>query len=155
MTLSHSFPRMQICPLLQEQSFCSAFSDANRCVLLQVELAPIVDWGEPFVKVTYKLEGRGHLPFTAMKLLKQSVHLYVQHIPPTFLLLLTSCLEEWLTTSSFWSIMHNSAFSLVLIISIVRLAPLSKDPSLCSKLQGSFLPKRCMSCNQVLPLWTP
>ena len=76
---------MQICPLLQEQSFCSAFSDANRCVLLQVELAPIVDWGEPFVKVTYKLEGEGPLALHCYEVIETiSASLRAAHTPNVF-----------------------------------------------------------------------
>ena len=36
------------------------FSDPNK-VCLHIQLAAIIDWGEPFVKATYKLEGDGPL----------------------------------------------------------------------------------------------
>ena len=35
----------------------SFFSDSSKKDNLQIELAAIVDYGEPFVKATYKLEG--------------------------------------------------------------------------------------------------
>ena len=44
------------------------FSDPNK-VCLHIQLAPIIDWGEPFVKATYKLED---LFFSAMKSLTLS-----------------------------------------------------------------------------------
>ena len=39
----------------------SFFSDSTKKANLQIELAAIVDYGEPFVKATYKLEGDGPL----------------------------------------------------------------------------------------------
>ena len=41
----------------------SFFSDHSRKANLQIELAAIIDYGEPFVKATYKLEGDGPLAF--------------------------------------------------------------------------------------------
>ncbi len=52
-------------------------SDASKNMLLQVELAAIIDWGEPFVKATYKLEGDGPLALYCYKVIetiKASVH---------------------------------------------------------------------------------
>ena len=37
------------------------FSHPNKKVCLHIQLAAIIDWGEPFVKATYKLEGDGPL----------------------------------------------------------------------------------------------
>ena len=37
------------------------FQDKQKNVYLQLELAAIIDWGEPFVKTTYNLEGDGPL----------------------------------------------------------------------------------------------
>ena len=37
------------------------FTDPQRKALLEVELAAIIDWGRPFVKATYSLEGDGPL----------------------------------------------------------------------------------------------
>ena len=44
---------------------------------MQVELAAIVDWGEPFVKATYKLEGDGALALQCYKVIdtiRASIH---------------------------------------------------------------------------------
>jgi len=41
----------------------SFFSDSSNKDNLQIELAAIVDYGKPFVKATYKLEGDGPLAF--------------------------------------------------------------------------------------------
>ena len=41
----------------------SFFSDSLKKDNLQIELAAIVDYGKPFVKATYKLEGDGSLAF--------------------------------------------------------------------------------------------
>lgn len=41
----------------------SFFSDPNKKVLLQIELAAVIDFGEPFVRATYRLEGDGALVF--------------------------------------------------------------------------------------------
>ena len=52
-------------------------SDPNKKVTLQVELAAIVDWGEPFVKATYKLEGDGVLALQCYKVIdtiRASIH---------------------------------------------------------------------------------
>lgn len=36
------------------------FTDAQKRAFLEIELAAVVDWGQPFVKATYSLEGDGH-----------------------------------------------------------------------------------------------
>ena len=46
------------------------FSDLNKKILLQVELAAIIDWGKPFVKGTYKLEGDGPLALTCFEVIE-------------------------------------------------------------------------------------
>ena len=38
--------------------------DSQKLVTLKIELAAIVDWGEPFIKATYNLKGDGPLAFT-------------------------------------------------------------------------------------------
>ena len=38
-----------------------SFSDQQRKVTLQIELAATIDFGEPFVKAMYNLEGNGPL----------------------------------------------------------------------------------------------
>uniref|UniRef100_A0A1X7TYF9 HAT C-terminal dimerisation domain-containing protein n=1 Tax=Amphimedon queenslandica TaxID=400682 RepID=A0A1X7TYF9_AMPQE len=56
-------------PFLQNNDFAPAIrskllafmSDSNKKALLQVELAATIDWGEPFVKACYALEGDGLL----------------------------------------------------------------------------------------------
>ena len=53
------------------------FSDPNKKVTLQVELAAIVDWGEPFVKATYKLEWDGVLAlqcYEVIDTIRASIH---------------------------------------------------------------------------------
>ena len=52
--------RFQRCLLRLEQSL-SFFSDSSKKAKIQIELAAIVDYGKPFVKATYKLEGDGPL----------------------------------------------------------------------------------------------
>ena len=39
----------------------SFFDDLQKHALLQLKIAAMVDWGEPFVKATYLLEGDGPL----------------------------------------------------------------------------------------------
>ena len=44
---------------------------------MQVKLAAIVDWGEPFVKATYKLEGDGALAlqcYGVINTIRASIH---------------------------------------------------------------------------------
>ena len=53
------------------------FSDPNKKAVLQIELAAIIDWGEPFVKATYKLEGDGPLALVCYEVIdtiRASVH---------------------------------------------------------------------------------
>ena len=53
------------------------FSDASRKVILQVQLAAIVDYGEPFVKGTYNLEGDGSLALRCYEIvdtIRASIH---------------------------------------------------------------------------------
>lgn len=44
--------------------------DSQKLVTLKIELAAIVDWGEPFVKATYNLEGDGPLAFTCFDIVQ-------------------------------------------------------------------------------------
>jgi len=56
----------------------SFFSDSSKKANLQIELAAIVDYGEPFVKTTYKLEGDGPLAlecYEAVETVSRSVEL--------------------------------------------------------------------------------
>ena len=46
-----------------KQKLVTFLQDFNKKSLLMVEITSIVDWGEPFVKGTYKLEGDGALAF--------------------------------------------------------------------------------------------
>ena len=50
---------------MQPQSNCCnyVFSDRQKYEYLQLELAVVIDAGEPFVKATYNLEGDGALAF--------------------------------------------------------------------------------------------
>lgn len=44
-------------------NFLQLFSDRQKSEFLQLELAMVIDAGEPFVKATYSLEGDGALVF--------------------------------------------------------------------------------------------
>ena len=44
------------------------FSNNQKKIALQIELAAIVDFGEPFVKATYRLEGDGPLALEAFEI---------------------------------------------------------------------------------------
>ena len=48
----------------------SLLQDSQKLVVLKIELATIVDWGEPFVKATYNLEGDGPLAFTCFDIVQ-------------------------------------------------------------------------------------
>ena len=61
-----------IAPFLEEESLAPTHSrlldilnDPSKCRKLQIELAVVVDAGEPFVKSTYRLEGDGPLVLAA------------------------------------------------------------------------------------------
>ena len=55
------------------------FDDSQKLNHLKIELAAVIDWGEPFVNATYKLEGDG---LHATKLSKKLLHqLKVANIP--------------------------------------------------------------------------
>ena len=57
-------------------------SDKNKSEFLQVELAVVVDAGEPFVKATYKLEGDGALAFTCYEIYSSTEAIVrLQHYP--------------------------------------------------------------------------
>ena len=66
-----------ILPFLQDNDLSPAYrkkalgilNDQQKNVLLQIELAVVVDAGEPFVKATYKLEGDGLLVFECYEVL--------------------------------------------------------------------------------------
>ena len=45
------------------------YQDAQKAVLLKLELAAIIDSGKPFVTATYDLEGDGPLVFSCIVLL--------------------------------------------------------------------------------------
>ena len=46
------------------------FSDSSKQTNLQIELAAIIDFGEPFVKATYRLEGDGPLALEYFKVVE-------------------------------------------------------------------------------------
>ena len=52
----------------------SFFSDSSKKANLQIELAAIVDYGEPFVTATYKLEGDGPLALKCYEIVKTVSH---------------------------------------------------------------------------------
>ena len=52
----------------------SFFSDSSKKANLQIELAAIVDYGEPFVTATYKLEGDGPLALECYVVVKTVSH---------------------------------------------------------------------------------
>jgi len=49
------------------------FEDTQKLHYLKIELAAVVDWGEPFVKATYKLEGDGPLVFTCYEAVQEVI----------------------------------------------------------------------------------
>ena len=58
------------------------FSDSNKNKLLQVEQAAIIDWGEPFVKATYKLEGDGPLALHCYEVIETiKAYIHASHTP--------------------------------------------------------------------------
>lgn len=60
----------------------SILDDPQKCALLQIELAATVDYGEPFVKACYFLEGDGPLAldcYETVERVKSAVH--VAHVP--------------------------------------------------------------------------
>lgn len=60
----------------------SILSDSKRKELLQLELAAIVDAGQPFVKATYRLEGDGPLAFSCFEELDQLLQaVRIAHYP--------------------------------------------------------------------------
>ena len=48
----------------------SLLQDSQKLVVLKIELATIANWGEPFVKATYNLEGDGPLAFTCFDIVQ-------------------------------------------------------------------------------------
>ncbi len=64
-------------------------NDPPKSRKLQMELAGTVDFGEPFVKATYRLEGNGSLAFSAYEeIVKLQATISTQHFPNTVLQLL-------------------------------------------------------------------
>lgn len=60
----------------------SFFSDSQKQAMLRIELATTVDWGEPFVKACYFLEGDGPLTLDCYEAVeKVSTFLHVAHTP--------------------------------------------------------------------------
>ena len=53
------------------------FTDPNKKILLQIELPAIVDWGEPFVKATFRLEGDGALAFECFEVM-DTIRAFIQ-----------------------------------------------------------------------------
>ena len=60
----------------------SFFEDTQKLHHLKIELAAVVDWGEPFVKATYNLEGDGPLAFTCYEAIEEVItSIQVENIP--------------------------------------------------------------------------
>ena len=78
-------------PFLQEQTKLSPatrnkllqiMADPLKNARLQIELAAVIDAGEPFVKATYTLEGDGPLALNCYEVLSTlSAGIHVQHYP--------------------------------------------------------------------------
>ena len=49
----------------------SIMNDPQKNVLLKIELSAIVDWGKPFVKATYSLEGDGELALECYDIIEE------------------------------------------------------------------------------------
>ena len=75
------------------------YSDLNKKVCLHIKLAAIIDWGEPFVKVTCKLEGDGPLVLQCYEV-TDTVRATIKAANTPNVLSQTSCLVVWLTTKS-------------------------------------------------------
>jgi hypothetical protein len=56
---------------------CILFLILIKTIPLQIELAAIVDWGEPFVKATYRLEGDGALAFECYEVI-DTIRAFIQ-----------------------------------------------------------------------------
>lgn len=57
-------------------------NNPHKCVQLCIKLAGIVDWGEPFVKACYFLEGDGPLAVDCYKTVERiQAGLHTEHIP--------------------------------------------------------------------------
>ena len=58
------------------------FEDPEKLKYLKVELAAVVDYGEPFVKATYNLEGDGPLALSCYELVQEVVaSIKVENVP--------------------------------------------------------------------------
>ena len=58
------------------------FKDTQKLPYLKIELAAVEDWGDPFVMITYILEGDGPLEFTCNEAIKEVIVLIqVENIP--------------------------------------------------------------------------
>ena len=81
-----------IAPFLQENDLSPAgrgkilaiLADPQKKILLQIELAVVVDVGEQFVKATYSLEGDGPLVFSSFEILSTlNASIHAAHLPNT------------------------------------------------------------------------
>ena len=68
----------------------SFFTDMHKRAILQLELAATVDWGEPFVKSSYFLEGDGPLCIDCYEAISAAVH--TAHMPNVRAIVHNNCL---------------------------------------------------------------
>ena len=68
----------------------SFFTDMHKRAILQLELAATVDWGEPFVKASYFLEGDGPLCIDCYEAISAAVH--TAHMPNVRAIVHNNCL---------------------------------------------------------------
>ena len=71
--------RMKILDQLYDPSYLRCWKNPQKCAHLHLELAAVVDWGEPFVKACYFLEGDGPLAVDCYKAVLAGLR--TDHIP--------------------------------------------------------------------------
>ena len=68
--------------LMSRQKLLYIFTDNQKHFLLQLELAVTIDYGEPFVKACYQLEGDGPLALTCYEVINRvSASIHAAHTP--------------------------------------------------------------------------
>lgn len=64
------------------QKLLGIFTDPQKIALFQIELAAVIDMGEPFVKATYTLEGDGPLALECFEIISTiQAAIHAEHIP--------------------------------------------------------------------------
>ena len=67
---------------MSRQKLLSFFTDNQKHFLLQLELTVTIDYGEPFVKACYQLQGDGSLALTCYEVINRvSASIHAAHTP--------------------------------------------------------------------------